>query len=907
MLRSTLFNEKSLIRLKHWVCKSARKRFSMLSFVTIMIIGTVAFASNLFFLTATATYVGGSITQNTVWTLVDSPFVISQNVTVNQGATLTIEPGVEVKFGGDFSLIINGRLIANGTQNSMITFTSNKYQPSPGDWGTIEISGTQQSLLKYCSIQYATNGTTTEGGNVEVENSVVSNSYQYGISATNSIAQIQADQIANNSVGGVCVSGGNNQVTIQNNTISSNADGILLYGTNGTGVSGVNISKNIVLSNKQSGIHLNAGAYTNLIVLYNNVSANNDGFLVSGQGSTWITNNSVSYNSNGFFYAASQNHQAHWNDIYGNTMGMDVSSSATGMVVNATYNYWGDPSGPYHPSLNPAGKGNPVGGNGANLVFIFFLTHPISYIDQPPIASLWADKTVVPPNQPVTFIGTLSSASGRVDQYFFNFGDGQDSGWTTLSILVHNYISAGNYTATLKVMDDFGVTSVNTAAVNIKCLQKIIPLTVSLIPSSSAIGSGGQLSIAARVTNSTSPIAAANVTLFPTGGSMTPSSGLTNSTGYFNATFSAPTVTQMANVRMTASASKTGYGDGSDYKYLMILPPLLVQVTANPSEILSEAISNVTAQVTYRGAPVPNATVSIMSNYGNFTQGTTVTDSSGRCGFVFTAPATGTQLTANIVATATKTGYVNGRGQTNLTIEPKVLVVQVVANPAINSEMSTNVTVHVLYDSNPISGATVVMSSNISGSFAPANRTTDATGQCTFAFTAPLVTKPSNVAINATASETGYASRWNQTTLTVKLGTLIVQLASSPEVESGATSKITVQVTYNAKPVPDTTVTLSSAVRGTLSPITNSTDQNGNCEFVFTAPETTTQYTVAITANATKTGYISGRGLIGMTVNPPAAAGLPLVIILIVIAVVIVAVFLILFKLKILVISQKGE
>jgi parallel beta-helix repeat protein len=906
MLRNTLFNEKSLTCLKHWACKSVRKRFSMVSFVAIMVIGTFAFASNLFFLTAKATYVWGNITQNTVWTLVDSPFVVSQNVTVNQGATLTIEPGVEVKFGGDFSLIAKGRLIANGTQNSMITFTSNKYQPSPGDWGTIELSGTQHSLLAYCAVQYATNGITTENGNVEVKNSVVSSSYQYGISVTNSTDLIQADEIANNSASGVYVSG-NNQVTIQNNTIRSNADGILLYGTNSTGVSGVNISKNIVLSNTQSGIHLNAGAYTNLIVLYNIVSANNNGFLISGQGSTQITNNSVSYNTNGFFYMAGQDHKAHWNDIYGNVMGMDVSSSATGMVVNATYNYWGDPRGPYHVSLNLAGKGNPVGGNGVNLVFIFFLTHPSGYVDHPPIASFWADKRVVPPNQPVTFIGTLSSADGRVDQYFFDFGDGHNSGWTTLSVIVHSYSSIGSFTATLKVMDDFGVVSNNVAAASITC-EVITPLAVSLMPQSLTIGSGKQLLITALVTNTTSPVANASVTLYPTGGSYTSSSGLTNSSGYFTATFSAPTVTQMANVRMTASASKAGYGDGSDYKYLMIVPPLLVQVTANPSEILSEATSNVTAQVTYNGAPAPNAMVSITSNYGNFIQGTTVTDSSGSCAFVFKAPKTGTQLLVNIAATATKTGYVDGQGQMNLTIEPKVLLVQVVANPTINSEMSTNVTVHVLYNSNPISGATVVMSSNMGGSFAPANRTTDATGQCAFTFTAPQVTTPSNVIITATTSETGYADGIGNATIAVKLGTLIVQLASSPaEVESKGTSRITVHVTYDAKPVANTTVTLSSAVSGTFSPITNSTDQNGNCEFVFTAPETTTQYTVPITANATKTGYVRGQGQIGMTVNPPGASGLPLVIILIIIAVIIVAVFLILIKLKVLIIGQKGE
>jgi hypothetical protein len=73
----------------------------------------------------------GEITMDTVWTLVDSPFILSGNVTVHQGVTLTIEPGVEVRFGGKFSLIVNGKLNAKGTpeSNRLIKFTSNKEMP----------------------------------------------------------------------------------------------------------------------------------------------------------------------------------------------------------------------------------------------------------------------------------------------------------------------------------------------------------------------------------------------------------------------------------------------------------------------------------------------------------------------------------------------------------------------------------------------------------------------------------------------------------------------------------------------------------------------------------------------------------------------------------------------------------
>jgi len=51
--------------------------------------------------------------------------------------------------------------------------------------------------------------------------------------------------------------------------------------------------------------------------------------------------------------------EAHFNNIAGNGLygGLYVQGSAT---VDATYNWWGDASGPYHETLNPEGMGNAI-------------------------------------------------------------------------------------------------------------------------------------------------------------------------------------------------------------------------------------------------------------------------------------------------------------------------------------------------------------------------------------------------------------------------------------------------------------------------------------------------------------------------------------------------------------------
>ena len=53
---------------------------------------------------------------------------------VSSGVTLTIEPGVTVKFDSGKALQIRVELVAQGTSGSPITFTSSASAPAAGDW-----------------------------------------------------------------------------------------------------------------------------------------------------------------------------------------------------------------------------------------------------------------------------------------------------------------------------------------------------------------------------------------------------------------------------------------------------------------------------------------------------------------------------------------------------------------------------------------------------------------------------------------------------------------------------------------------------------------------------------------------------------------------------------------------------
>ena len=201
-----------------------------------------------------------NIKDEILWKTADSPIFIDSCFVVSERQTLTIEPGVEVRFKSsnnldDFyyeslnvgMLYIKGELIAEGTVSDSIIFTCDNY-----NWGVIYFDSTSVNVnsMKYCKIDHAF---------------LV---YRYGY---NHLPNLDGS-----------ISCYKSQASINNCKILDNWNGIFCYNSNS------NITNNIIINNYVSAIMCNN---SNPTINYNHIENNSQGIRCSYDSNSIISNN----------------------------------------------------------------------------------------------------------------------------------------------------------------------------------------------------------------------------------------------------------------------------------------------------------------------------------------------------------------------------------------------------------------------------------------------------------------------------------------------------------------------------------------------------------------------------------------------------------------------------------------
>ena len=296
------------------------------------------------------------------WMLSGSPYQIQGNITVPNGTTLTIDPGVTVLFeNGPYTMEVKGRVLAIGTLSKYIYFTAANHVTGFSGIRFDTLAGTNDtSKFIYCNLQYgADNATYFNGGAFEMSSwnkVIISNSTITKCQATNggyggqggaifcnaAGPLITNDSIYNNNSGGNgggiylgndtnavienCYIYNNNNngaqgggiygysvvnLTVNNNTITYNSastsgGGIgVLYGTT-VAINGNNISHNTIPNNAYGGGvylgYVTGCVMNNNTITYNTVPNGGGGGGVSLDANNVLSSfsyNNISYNSTG--------------------------------------------------------------------------------------------------------------------------------------------------------------------------------------------------------------------------------------------------------------------------------------------------------------------------------------------------------------------------------------------------------------------------------------------------------------------------------------------------------------------------------------------------------------------------------------------------------------------------------
>ncbi len=186
----------------------------------------------------------GHITSNEEWTSAKSPYFIEGNVTVDEGVNLTIEPGVEVRFNGNYGLYIEGNLTAMGNSRDRIKFTSNFSSPSPRAWDRIQISSTGRAIIRYCEVTYSNWGIFLDSSSYNyIEHNNISKGYE-GIHLLNSKRNtILSNNITNNNRG-LYLSSSDENILRYNHVTSNTLDGLTFHNAKDNELTNNNISFN---------------------------------------------------------------------------------------------------------------------------------------------------------------------------------------------------------------------------------------------------------------------------------------------------------------------------------------------------------------------------------------------------------------------------------------------------------------------------------------------------------------------------------------------------------------------------------------------------------------------------------------------------------------------------------------
>lgn len=216
--------------------------------------------------------VEGSLTEDTTWSAMVH---VHNSVFVPENITLTILPGTWVEFRHyrgykeDISVglfVAGGTIVAIGTPDQQIWFTSDAEVPRNGDWAGISCAGTNDSVFKYVIIEFGIIGLEQGDSSVNITHSIVRWVNTEGLYAEKSSPIIEYNLIYGNAYHEIALEQYNYDVQVRYNIFKGGHFGIHAEATNVTieGNYFVNYTRNAITGGQFSNLSIIGNKFENI-------------------------------------------------------------------------------------------------------------------------------------------------------------------------------------------------------------------------------------------------------------------------------------------------------------------------------------------------------------------------------------------------------------------------------------------------------------------------------------------------------------------------------------------------------------------------------------------------------------------------------------------------------------------
>lgn len=418
-----------------------------------------------------------------IWSKTKSPYIVQGRPRIEANKSLIIQAGVEVRFEADAQLRAYGSstIIADGTAEAPIIFTSASNNPQPGDWESVLVSDTEtRCSFSFCEIEFSTVGLVVQAFGSGCNNGYNATTVENCTFRYNEKSGLQIAAYGSSTSG--CIpfgSLGTSSPEVHHNFFYENTGtAVWIISSDGYYSSGSAkpvLSHNVLYDNGDA-IRVQGDDWASPKILHNTIVSN------EGSGITYenplnkefkIVNNIIAQNTLGIFSLSDSLPAIGYNNIWSNEIDYQGLEAAASNISKAplfrdqpNYDFRLICTSPCIDAGDPVQAGDPDGSIPDIGAFSFDQTISVNFS---------SDKQEGYAGDKFKFTSSVTTTEYNITKWLWDFGDGKTGSTKNPS---HTYAKKGTYPVSLTVKDtECGSSKTRTKSTWIKILNSPPVLT----------------------------------------------------------------------------------------------------------------------------------------------------------------------------------------------------------------------------------------------------------------------------------------------------------------------------------------------------------------------------------------------------------------------------------------------